>query len=57
MREANVWEETRAPDRGLCSVFIKIRRLTSVMHVHKETQTVNINSWAWGKGDFEDMWC
>ena len=37
VREANVWEETRALNKGPCSVLIKIRRLTSVMDVHKET--------------------
>ena len=37
-REANVWEETRAPSKSPCSVFIRIRRLTNmVMDVHKET--------------------
>ena len=36
-REANVREETRALSKGPCSVFIRIRRLTSVMDVHKET--------------------
>ena len=36
-REANVWEETRALSKGPWSIFIKIRRLTSVMDVHKET--------------------
>ena len=27
MREANVWEETRAPNRGFVSVFIELSRL------------------------------
>ena len=33
---ANVWEKTRAPNKGPCSIFVKIRRLTNVMGVHKE---------------------
>ena len=37
VREANVRKETRAMSKGPCSVFIKIRRLTDVMDVHKET--------------------
>ena len=38
VREANVWEETRAPSKGPCSIFIRIRRLTIVViYVHKET--------------------
>ena len=37
MREANVWEETRTPSKGLFSIFIRIRRLTYVMDVQKET--------------------
>ena len=36
-REANVQEETRAPSKGLYSAFIRIRRLTNVMGVQKET--------------------
>ena len=36
MREASVREETRALSKGPCSVFIRIRRLTSMMNVHKE---------------------
>ena len=34
---ANVREETRAPIKGPCSVFIRIRRLTNVMDVQEET--------------------
>ena len=37
VREANVRQETRAPSKGPCSVFIGIRRLTSMMDMHKET--------------------
>ena len=39
MREmANVQEKTRAPIKGPCSIFIRIRRLTNmVMDVHKKT--------------------
>ena len=38
VREANVWEEARAPSKGPCSFYIRIRRLTKVvMGVHKET--------------------
>ena len=37
-REANVREETRASSKGLCSIFIRMRRLTNVvMGMHKET--------------------
>ena len=36
-REANVREKARALSKGPCSIFIRIRRLTSVMGVHKET--------------------
>ena len=35
MREADVQEETRAPSKGPCSVFIRIRRLTNVMMCRK----------------------
>ena len=37
VREANVRKETRAPSKGPCSVFIGIRRLTSMMDLYKET--------------------
>ena len=37
MREANVWEETRALSKHPFSVFIRIRRLTYMMDVQKET--------------------
>ena len=37
VREANVWEETRALSKDLCSVFIRIRTLTKVMNMQKET--------------------
>ena len=41
VREANVWEEARAPSKGSCSVFIRIRRLTNVvMGAHKEKEIV-----------------
>ena len=36
-REANVWEGTRTLSMGPFSVFIRIRRLTYVMDVQKET--------------------
>ena len=36
MREANVWEETRALSKGPCFVFIRIRRLTNVMGMHRQ---------------------
>ena len=36
-REANVQEETTALSKGPCSIFIRIRRLTSVVGVHRET--------------------
>ena len=36
-REANVQEETRALSKGPCSVFIRIRRLSNMMDVQKET--------------------
>ena len=36
-REANVREETRARSEGPCSVLIRIKRLISVMGVHRET--------------------
>ena len=36
-REANVQGQTRAQSKGPCSVFIRIRRLTNVMDVPKET--------------------
>ena len=36
-KAANIWEETRALNKGPCSVFIKIRRLTSMVDVHTET--------------------
>ena len=36
-REANVQEETRAGSKGPCSFFIRIRRLTNVIDVQKET--------------------
>ena len=36
-REANVGEETRAQSKGPCSVFTRIRRLTNVMDMQKET--------------------
>ena len=48
-READVQEETRAPSKGPGSIFIRIRRLTSVMGTHRDNETVNINSWAWGE--------
>ena len=37
VREPNVPEETRAQSKGPCSIFIRIRRLTNVMGVNKET--------------------
>ena len=37
MREANVQEETRAPSKGPSSVFIRIRRLTYVIDMQKQT--------------------
>ena len=37
MREANVQDETRDLSKGPCSVFIRIRRLTNVMDMQKET--------------------
>ena len=36
-REGNVLEATRALSKGPCSIFIKIRSLTSMMDVRKET--------------------
>ena len=55
--EANVREETRAPSKGPCSAFIRIWRLTGLMGVHRDNGTVHINSWAWGKRGFDDVWC
>ena len=42
MREiANVGKKTRAPVKGPCSVFIRIRRLTNmVMDIHKKTMNL-----------------
>ena len=38
---ANVQEETRAPNKGPCPVFIRIRRLMNMaMNVHKETMNL-----------------
>ena len=37
---ANVQEKTRAPNKGPCPIFIKIRRLTNVMGMHKETMNL-----------------
>ena len=37
MREANVQEEKRAPSNGPCSIVSRIRRLTYIMDVQKET--------------------
>ena len=60
-REANVWEETRAPNKGPCSIFIKTRRLTSVMDVmdvYKETRKLWTLTHGCGrKGGFKDMRC
>ena len=36
-REANVQEEMRALNKGPFSIFIRIRRLTYVMDMQKET--------------------
>ena len=35
---ADVWEKTRAPNKGPCPIFIQIRRLTNAMGVHRETK-------------------
>ena len=41
---ANVWDQTRAPNKGPSPIFIRIRRLTNmvmdVMDVHKETMNL-----------------
>ena len=37
---ANVQEKTRAPNKGPCPIFIKIRRLTNEMGAHKETMNL-----------------
>ena len=37
-REANVYEETRALSKGPFSIFIRIRGLTYVADVQKETK-------------------
>ena len=36
-REANVWEETRALSKSPCSIFSKIKRLTNMIDMQKET--------------------
>ena len=46
-REAYFWEERRAPSKGPCSIFIRIRRLTNVMddgRAERDNETVIINS-------------
>ena len=46
-REAYFWEETRAPSKGPCSIFIRIRRLTNVMddgRAERDNETMIINS-------------
>ena len=37
VREAYDQEETRALSKGPCSIFIRIRRLTNMMFMQKET--------------------
>ena len=38
---ANVWEKTRALNKGPCPVFIRIRRLTNMaIDVHRETMNL-----------------
>ena len=46
VREANVREKTSVLSKGPYSIFIRIRRPTSAMGVHRETVKLNINSWA-----------
>ena len=55
---ANVREKTRALNKGPCPVFIKIRRLTNVMGVHKEKKKLGTLTWGReGKGGFEGIRC
>ena len=48
---AKVQEKTRALSKCPCPGFIRIRRLTNVMGMHKETMSMR------EKGAFEDIWC
>ena len=53
MREANVREETRAPSKGSCSIFIRIRGSEAYKrdgHAEKDNETVIINSCVRGRG-------
>ena len=38
-------KKTRVPNKGPCPMFIKIRRLTDVIGVHKETKKLETLTW------------
>ena len=43
---ANVQEKTRAPNKGSCPVFIRIRRLTHMaIDAQRDNESVNIKLW------------
>ena len=42
-REANVWEETKAPNRGFISVFVELSRSYTRGERGEDNQTVIIN--------------
>ena len=56
MKEANVWEETRAPHRGFISIFIELSRSYIHGECEENYQIVIINSYkkqrAWGQVEF-----